>query len=76
MRLDPVTLERITGRKRKRLQARWFLDYLGVDVPCDRQGPIITERSYEALVAKRLGVLPSASEQQQADRPQVRLRAA
>jgi hypothetical protein len=56
MRLPPEKLAEITGRKRARAQADWFRDYLGVVVPCDRQGPIVTVPTYEALVARACGL--------------------
>jgi len=58
MRLSRDDLFVITRRKLPRLQAKWFLDYLGINVPCDRDGPILTIASYEAILAKRLGVFP------------------
>lgn len=57
MRLSSRKLFEITGFQRKSAQAKWFKDYLGIDVPCDRIGPILTNDAYEALVKKRLGVL-------------------
>jgi len=35
--------------------------YLGVDVPYDRFGPILTEQAYEKLLEKRLGLGASLS---------------
>lgn len=72
MRLDSQKIYEITGRKRARGQAQWFKEFLGADVPCDRRGPILTVAAYEALVAHRLGVLPS-NDSQTAPRPSVRL---
>ena len=58
MRLSRDDLFKITHRVRPRNQAAWFLEYLGINVPCDRDGPILTPSTYEALLAKRLGVFP------------------
>lgn len=73
MRLSPEKLYEATGRIRQSAQARWFKEFLGVDVPCDRLGPIITEAAYEDLVKKRLGVLPQSMNQPERDQPKVRL---
>jgi hypothetical protein len=73
MRLSPEKLYEATGRIRQSAQARWFKEFLGVDVPCDRLGPIITEAAYEDLVKKRLGVLPQVANTPERDQPKVRL---
>lgn len=73
MRLTREALQLITGLKRKSAQASWFREYMGVEVPCDHQGPILTEAAYEALLAKRLGISGGGNGP---DRPTVRLRAA
>lgn len=73
MRLSPQKLYEATGRVRQSAQARWFKEYLGVDVPCDRLGPIITEAAYEDLVKKRLGVLQSPGGTTAREHPKVRL---
>jgi hypothetical protein len=75
-RMTPAELEDITGRKRPKGQATWFLEYLAVDVPCDRQGPIMTAATYQALVAKRCGVLSFNEPAANKPRPAVKLRAA
>lgn len=73
MRLSPEMLYKATGRTRQSAQARWFKEYLGVDVPCDRLGPIITEAAYEDLVKKRLGVLALPAGTPAREHPKVRL---
>lgn len=74
MRLDQDQLYKITNRKRKSGQVRWFKDFLKIDVPCDRLGPIVTEAAYQDLVKKRLGVLPEAPIQNShREQPKVRL---
>ena len=55
--LDAIRLKDITGKSRKSAQVRWFKDYLGVEVPHDRRGPILTEEAYQKLLEKRLGLL-------------------
>lgn len=62
MRLSRDDLFKITHRQRPRNQAAWFLEYLGVTVPCDSEGPILTPSTYEAILAKRLGVFPKSAE--------------
>lgn len=74
MRLDKSTLRSITGLQTGKAQARWFRDYLGATVPCDRQGPILTQSAYEALVARANGVLTRPSDNSE-PRPTVKLRA-
>lgn len=76
MRLDQETLVKITGRKMYSAQVAWFRDYLGVEVPHDQRGPIITATAYEALVARACGLraevpvgTPAAT-----DRPKLHLR--
>ena len=56
MRLTAERLTEITRLKRKSAQVAWFRQYLGVDVPCDRFGPILTDTAYEKLLEKRLGI--------------------
>lgn len=77
MRLDQQRIVEITGRKRPRAQADWFRDYLGAVVPCDRQGPVVTLATYEALVARACGLraetAPAAAVA--ADHPKLHLRA-
>lgn len=73
MRLSPQKLYEATGRVRQSAQVKWFKDFLNVDVPCDRLGPIITEAAYEDLVKKRLGVLQSPGGTTAREHPKVRL---
>jgi len=55
MRLSAERLNEITHLKRKSAQVAWFRQHLGVNVPCDRFGPILTDSAYEKLLEKRLG---------------------
>lgn len=73
MRLSRETLREITGRVLPKGQAKWFQDYLGATVPCDRQGPILTVAAYEALVAKANGLRPATETAQDTNRPKVKL---
>jgi hypothetical protein len=73
MRLSREDLKKITHRVRPRNQAAWFEEYLGVAVPWDSDGPILTPSTYEALVAKRLGVGPTPAEASPERRPVVHL---
>lgn len=74
MRLTKDQLYSITNRRRISAQVKWFKDFLKIDVPCDRLGPIVTEAAYQDLVKKRLGVLPEVQPQSgQRDQPRVRL---
>jgi len=59
MRLDNAALREIAKRCRPKHQAAWFKEYLGIDIPCDRAGPILTQQTYDALLAKRPGVFPA-----------------
>lgn len=61
MRLNRSQLLDITGYKRQSSQAEWFSRHLGVTVPCDEKGPIITESAYQALVDKKLGLGPDGN---------------
>ncbi len=69
-RLTPERLKAITGRAYGKTQARWFREHLNADVPCDHLGPIMTEQTFEELVARASGVRAGAP----AERPTVRLR--
>lgn len=74
MRLTKEQLFEITNRRRISGQVRWFKDFLKIDVPCDRLGPIVTEAAYQDLVKKRLGVLPEVQTQySNREQPKVRL---
>lgn len=63
MRLGRADLQKITHRARPKHQAAWFREYLDIEIPHDRAGPILTWKTYEALLAKRLGVFPQTSPQ-------------
>lgn len=76
MRLSPEILHAITGRKQRTAQARWFREFMSVDVPCDDRGPILTEAVYQQLLLKRLGILDEPGAKDVRQRPAVRLRTA
>lgn len=76
MRLSPETIHEITGRKQRTAQTRWFLEFMGADVPCDERGPILTESAYQQLLLKRLGLAKASGAQATGQRPAVRLRTA
>jgi hypothetical protein len=75
IRMTKDELKQITGLTQAAKQAEWFKRNLGADVPFDSAGPIVTLQTYEALVAKRLGVLPNApaNDSNTHERPTVRL---
>lgn len=73
MRLAPERLREITHKETPKTQASWFLKHMGVAVPYDNFGPILTDASYEKLLEKRLGLGASSLVQDQ-PRPSVRLR--
>jgi hypothetical protein len=66
-------LKEITGRSFGKAQARWFGEYLGVEVPCDRVGPILTEQTFEELVARANGIRKNEGG---AERPTIRKKTA
>lgn len=72
MRLTAKQLHELTGKKRISAQKKWFSDMLGVDVPVDRMGPILTIASLEKLFESRLG-LRIAEFRIQSSHPTVRL---
>jgi hypothetical protein len=74
MRLSHDQLFEITHRKRPRQQAAWFLEYLGAVIPFDRDGPILTTATYEAVLAKCLGVGQVSNENAPERRGVLRLR--
>lgn len=61
MRLTAERLTEITRLTRKSAQVAWFRQYLGVDVPCDRFGPILTDTAYEKLLEKKLGLVQNSA---------------
>lgn len=68
-RLTPDRLEQITRKQRPSAQLRWFEKHLGVKLPCDMAGPIITESAFESLMTKICGLSPAGP----APRPVVKL---
>ena len=70
-RLTREELKAITGRQQPAAQSRWFKLHLGIDIPTDRRGPIITPAAFDALVSKRCGLWEGGSPA--ADRPMVKL---
>lgn len=73
MRISPDTLAKTTGRVRPSSQKKWFKDHFAIDVPCDEIGPIITEKSFESLISKKLGIKDYLDQQSREERPKVRL---
>ena len=73
MRLSRDDLFKITRFKLARFQVTCFHDHLGAEVPFDRDGPILTPATYEALLAKRLGVGPAPFQPAPERRPSVHL---
>lgn len=73
MRLTKEQLVEITGCRLRSKQAQWFKDYLGVDVECDRKGPILTVAVYEDLVKRRYGLQQQPTDREARPRPVVRL---
>ncbi|MDE3023238.1 MAG: DUF4224 domain-containing protein [Pseudomonadota bacterium] len=73
MRLDNNQIFELTGFKRKSSQVAWFRDRLGVEVPFDRHGPILTAECYQKLLEKYLGILPNSNESR-VNRPTVRMK--
>lgn len=69
MRLSFETLCSMTNLVRPKAQAKWFLLHLGVEVPCDRLGPIMTDTAYEKLLERKLGLSASSSSEDK-PRPQ------
>ena len=61
MRLTAERLTEITHLTRKSAQVAWFRQYLGVDVPYDRFGPILTDTAYEKLLEKKLGLVQNSA---------------
>lgn len=57
LRLTPEELTALTGIKTPGNQARWFERMFGVVPPYDRTGLVMTEKAFEALLAKRLGLI-------------------
>ena len=72
VRMDLEQLQKLTGRKNRSAQARWFKAHFGVDVPCDQSGPIMTEQTYQDLLAKQCGLYSGPQAQPAVRRPTVR----
>lgn len=72
VRMDLEQLQKLTGRKNRSAQARWFKAHFGVDVPCDQAGPIMTEQTYQDLLAKQCGLYSGPQAQPAVRRPTVR----
>jgi len=69
--LTPDELKEITGLTRYSKQVEWFKNAFGVDIVCSIDGrPIVTWMHFEALLARRAGLLPP---DQQLPRQKVRL---
>jgi len=73
MRINQDMLYQITRLKRKGAQIKWFKLHLGVDVPHDHAGAILTDSAYQKLVEKRLGLAPELSNSNQKPNPTIRL---
>jgi len=73
MRINKEMMAEITGRSYPRLQAEWFRRYLGVEVPCDSQGPIVTMAAYEMMVVRACGLGQKPRPAEEIARPKVRL---
>ena len=71
MRLTQIQLYEITGLKRRSAQVTWFKNNFGVEPPFDKQGPVISEKAFEMLLERKLGLVQS---QRDENRPPVRLR--
>ena len=71
MRLSKEQLIALTGLKRKSAQIIWFRNKFGVELPCDKLGPVVSATSIEMLMQRKLGLLPSSNEN---PRPTIRLR--
>lgn len=72
MRLTKAQIVELTGYRRKSMQVKWFHEHLNVIIPADSNGPILTPETYELLLKKRLGILPSQSNDTLA-KPSIRL---
>lgn len=74
MRLNPSQITEITGRKQPKRQTAWFLDYLGINVPADKRGPILTESLIETLLARAIGLTGSSDISTNKPKPQIRMK--
>ncbi len=73
MRLDNNQIFELTRLKRKSAQVAWFKKHLGVEVPFDQHGPILTADCCQKLLEKYLGIQPKSNESS-VNRPTVRLK--
>lgn len=71
MRLSSERIAEITHLTQKSAQKKWFFQHLGVAVPTDRFGPILTDTIFEKLLEKRLGIGASLATE---DKPRPKLR--
>ena len=69
MRIKREALAQITRRNQPAAQRRWFMDHFGVDLPSDREGPIITQAVFEKLVERKCGLEPAST-----TKPQLKLK--
>ncbi|WP_019882347.1 MULTISPECIES: DUF4224 domain-containing protein [unclassified Methylophilus] len=71
MRISLEELINITGKKTPKTQADWFKSHFDVDAVYDSLGVIITHDVFNAIVAKRYGVLTAKDEKVAEPRPQL-----
>jgi predicted DNA-binding protein (UPF0251 family) len=62
MRISLEELITITGQKSPEAQADWFKTYFNVDAVYDSNGVIITPEVFNAIVAKKYGVMTAKEE--------------
>lgn len=63
IRWTPEQIESTTKKRQPAAQKRWFLKHFGIDVPCDLDGPIMTDETFEALVKKTCGIYAESTQQ-------------
>lgn len=56
MRLSPSELKEITNRRTPVAQATWFKRHFGLTLEHDSLGVILTQRAFDALVARKYGI--------------------
>jgi hypothetical protein len=65
--MTTADLERVTGKKRYSKQAEWFKSQLGVDVMrCGDGSPVVTWATFEALQAKKMGLMTAPTQEERA----------
>ncbi|CAB3759432.1 DUF4224 domain-containing protein [Paraburkholderia solisilvae] len=71
--LSQEDLCRISGKSRHSAQKAWFRLHFGIEPVCRSDGSIVLTRdSFEALLAKRLNVLPATKQGESAkERPKL-----